>query len=198
MHGSTLVRFQLCSRWLPRYALAMPASDAEHFFERTRAAKKVMVLDLGFLGDTVHLLPALWMVRQAYPQAELHVAVAVAHHLADGLRAVGEPRLGLHALSAPCDVARKFSDGRAPAPRKIRRGHQPQRLRPFELADFFQRRARTPGPDAATTAVRRSGGACSPRMFRIRSAGEPVYLQRCRCLEKAGFPFTQPEFHARD
>ena len=35
-----------------------------------------MVLDLGFLGDTVHLLPALWMVRQAYPQAELHVAVA--------------------------------------------------------------------------------------------------------------------------
>ena len=35
-----------------------------------------MVLDLGFLGDTIHLLPALWMVRQAYPQAELHVAVA--------------------------------------------------------------------------------------------------------------------------
>jgi ADP-heptose:LPS heptosyltransferase len=24
---------------------------------------------------------------------------------------------------------------------------------------------------------------------------EPIYLQRCRCLEKAGFPFTQPEFH---
>jgi ADP-heptose:LPS heptosyltransferase len=24
---------------------------------------------------------------------------------------------------------------------------------------------------------------------------EPVYLQRCHCLEKAGFPFKQPEFH---
>ncbi len=24
---------------------------------------------------------------------------------------------------------------------------------------------------------------------------EPVYLQRCHCLEQAGFPFTQPEFH---
>jgi len=24
---------------------------------------------------------------------------------------------------------------------------------------------------------------------------EPVYVQRCRCLEKAGFPFTEPEFH---
>jgi heptosyltransferase-3 len=26
---------------------------------------------------------------------------------------------------------------------------------------------------------------------------EPVYEQRCRCLEKAGFPFTQPEFHTQ-
>ena len=54
----------------------MAASNAENFLQRTRAAKKVMVLDLGFLGDTVHLLPVLWMVRQAYPQAELHVTVS--------------------------------------------------------------------------------------------------------------------------
>jgi ADP-heptose:LPS heptosyltransferase len=26
-------------------------------------------------------------------------------------------------------------------------------------------------------------------------AAEPVYLFKCRCLVKAGFPFTQPEFH---
>jgi ADP-heptose:LPS heptosyltransferase len=26
---------------------------------------------------------------------------------------------------------------------------------------------------------------------------EPVYLQRCRCLAKAGFPFTTPEFHTQ-
>ena len=51
-------------------------SIPDNFFERTRTARKVMVLDLGFLGDTVHLLPALWMVRQTYPQAELHVTVA--------------------------------------------------------------------------------------------------------------------------
>src|SRR6267154_3741588 len=49
---------------------------SESFLNRTRSAQKVMVLDLGFLGDTIHLLPALWMVRQAYPQAELHVAVS--------------------------------------------------------------------------------------------------------------------------
>jgi ADP-heptose:LPS heptosyltransferase len=46
------------------------------FLERTRGAKKVMVFGLGFLGDMVHLVPALWMVRQAYPRSELHVGVA--------------------------------------------------------------------------------------------------------------------------
>lgn len=54
----------------------MAAFGPDHFCPRTRYARKVMVLDLGFLGDTVHVIPALWMVRQAYPQAELHVAVA--------------------------------------------------------------------------------------------------------------------------
>jgi len=35
-----------------------------------------MLLDLGFLGDSIHLLPALWVLRQAYPDAELHVMVS--------------------------------------------------------------------------------------------------------------------------
>ncbi len=35
-----------------------------------------MLLDLGFLGDSIHLLPALWTLRQAYPEAELHVMVS--------------------------------------------------------------------------------------------------------------------------
>ncbi len=46
------------------------------FFEATRGAKRVMLLDLGFLGDSIHLLPALWVLRQAYPEAELHVMVS--------------------------------------------------------------------------------------------------------------------------
>ena len=29
------------------------------------------------------------------------------------------------------------------------------------------------------------------------SPTEPVYVQKCRCLEQAGFPFTQAEFHAQ-
>jgi len=46
------------------------------FFEATRGAKRVMLLDLGFLGDSIHLLPSLWVLRQAYPDAELHVMVS--------------------------------------------------------------------------------------------------------------------------
>ncbi len=42
-------------------------------YESTRAAKRILVVDLGFLGDTVHLVPALWEVKRAYPAASLHV-----------------------------------------------------------------------------------------------------------------------------
>lgn len=50
--------------------------DPSRFFEQTRAARRVLLLDLGFLGDSIHLLPALWTMRKAYPKAELHVMVA--------------------------------------------------------------------------------------------------------------------------
>ncbi len=39
----------------------------------TRSARRVLVVDLGFLGDTVHLVPALWDLKRAYAEAELHV-----------------------------------------------------------------------------------------------------------------------------
>lgn len=48
-------------------------SDLAHFYSRTRAARKIIVVDLGFLGDTVHLVPALWEIKSGYPQAGLHV-----------------------------------------------------------------------------------------------------------------------------
>jgi len=50
--------------------------DPSRFFDQTRAARRVLLLDLGFLGDSIHLFPALWTMRQAYPEAELHVMVA--------------------------------------------------------------------------------------------------------------------------
>ena len=128
-----------------------------------------MVLDLGFLGDTVHLLPALWHGAAGVSAGGTARHRRRAHHLAHGLRAVGQPRLGLHALSAPRDLAGKFPDGRAPAPGKIRRGHQPQRLRPFKLADVFERRAANALAACPATAARCFGKKCSPRTSRIPS-----------------------------
>lgn len=37
------------------------------------AARRVLVIDLGGLGDHIHSLPALWLIRQNAPQAELCV-----------------------------------------------------------------------------------------------------------------------------
>ena len=39
------------------------------------ATRKVLVMELAGLGDNVHLLPALWLVRRRWPDAELQVMV---------------------------------------------------------------------------------------------------------------------------
>jgi ADP-heptose:LPS heptosyltransferase len=43
------------------------------FYEKTRDAHKIIVVDLGFLGDTLHLLPALHELKRNYSRAKLHV-----------------------------------------------------------------------------------------------------------------------------
>lgn len=67
------------------------------FFSQISHSKKVLVLDLGFLGDTLHLLPALRIIRKALPNAELHVMAS--SHIAEILelapwidRILGYPR----------------------------------------------------------------------------------------------------------
>jgi ADP-heptose:LPS heptosyltransferase len=54
----------------------MQRLNATDFPAATRAARKIIVVDLGFLGDTVHLVPALWEIKRHYPGAELHVLSA--------------------------------------------------------------------------------------------------------------------------
>lgn len=51
----------------------MPVNRIKGFFEETRSARKLLVIDPGFLGDAVHLVPALRDLRRCYPKAELHV-----------------------------------------------------------------------------------------------------------------------------
>jgi ADP-heptose:LPS heptosyltransferase len=172
----------------------MAASDPENFLQRTRGARKVMVLDLGFLGDTVHLLPALWMVRQAYPQAELHVAVAAnVTSFMDCVpwvnRVWGYMRYPRHAtLRENFQMISRLRNEQFDALINLNGSDRSSWL--SFLSGARERLGRVPD-DGGPWFWRRMFTAhieCPP-------AAEPVYFLKCRCLAKAGFPFAQPEFH---
>jgi ADP-heptose:LPS heptosyltransferase len=57
--------------------LCMTARPPSNFLQRTQGARKIIVVDLGFLGDSIHLVPALWELQRCYPGAELHTLSAV-------------------------------------------------------------------------------------------------------------------------
>ncbi|HEX9045614.1 MAG TPA: glycosyltransferase family 9 protein, partial [Verrucomicrobiae bacterium] len=173
----------------------MADTTAEHFYPRTRAAKKVMVLDLGFLGDTVHLLPALWLVRQAYPQAELHVTVAA--HITSLMDCVpwvnrvwGYMRYPRHAtLRENIEMVSRLRREKFDVVINLNGSDRSSWLTFFSGAP--ERLGRVPDD---------GGPLFWKRMFTAHVAHsfteEAVYLQRCHCLQKAGFPFAQAEFHA--
>lgn len=173
--------------------MAVFAHGSENFLQRTRHARKVMVLDLGFLGDTVHLLPALWMVRQAYPQAELHCAVA--EHITSLMDCVPW-------------VNRVWGYMRYPRHATLRENIQMVKKLRREKFDVL---INLNGSDRSSWLTFLSGAR--ERLGRLPDDGgplfwrqmftayihyppdqAPVYLQRCHCLEKAGFPLA-PEFH---
>jgi len=172
----------------------MLSAEPAAFLDRTRAAKKVMVLDLGFLGDTVHLLPALWMVRQAYPHAELHVTVSA--QVVSFMectpwvdRVWGYMRYPRHAtLHENIQFITALRREKFDVLINLNGSDRSSWLTFFSGA--LERLGRLP---------KNGGPPFWRRMFTAhveqRFGEEPMYLQRCRCLEKAGFPFTQPEFH---
>jgi ADP-heptose:LPS heptosyltransferase len=51
----------------------MSLPNLKNFYDQSRGAKKVVVVDLGVLGDTVQLIPALWEIKRHYPGSALHV-----------------------------------------------------------------------------------------------------------------------------
>jgi ADP-heptose:LPS heptosyltransferase len=172
----------------------MSATETKSFFARTRTAKKVMVFDLGFLGDTVHLLPALWMVRQAYPSAELHVAVA--SHITSFMECVpwvdhvwGYMRFPRHAtLRENFQMVSRLRKEKFDVLINLNGSDRSSWL--TFLSGARERLGRLPD-DGGPPFWRRMFTAHVRHPF----GEEPVYVQRCRCLEKSGFPFTAPEFH---
>jgi ADP-heptose:LPS heptosyltransferase len=172
----------------------MAESNPENFLQRTRNAKKIMVLDLGFLGDTIHLMPALWMVRQAYPEAELHVTVA-SHvvSIMDCLpwvdRIWGYMRYPRHAtLGENIDFIGRLRREEFDALINLNGSDRSCWLTFFSGAR--ERLGRWPED---------RGAFFRKYMFtariRYRAGDEPAYLSKCRYLAEVGFPFTEPEFH---
>ena len=153
-----------------------------------------MVLDLGFLGDTVHLLPALWMVRQAYPHAQLHAAVA--EHITSLMsclpwvdRVWGYPRYPKHAtLWQNLQMVARLRKERFDVVINLNGSDRSSWL--TFLSGARARLGRKPkdgGPPF--------WGWLFTESVQYNSPAEPVYLQKCRCLEQAGFPFGAAEFH---
>jgi ADP-heptose:LPS heptosyltransferase len=57
---------------MPQVNRSARPRSVETFYADTRNARRIVVLEPGVLGDTVHLLPALWTLRENYPDAEIH------------------------------------------------------------------------------------------------------------------------------
>lgn len=153
-----------------------------------------MLLDLGFLGDSIHLLPALWTLRQAYPQAELHVMVS--EHVTKIMEVApwidkiwGYPR---------------FPSG----PKWYQDFGRIRRLR----AAKFDVVVNVNGSDRSSILTGLSGARW--RLGRRPEDGGPAFwsamfthivehpykselisTQRWHCLKKAGFPCEKPEVH---
>lgn len=173
----------------------MMKADLAGFYRRSRAARKIMVVDLGFLGDSIHLVPALWEIKRHYPEAALHTLSAP----------LGREVLAL----APCvDRAWAFPLG-PPSPSWWRHWEVIRALRreSFDLAFNFSGADRTIFLTALTGAKWRVGhlagrdhfwksllvGAWAPR----QDARLPVFEQRRRMLAGCGFELQSARFDLR-
>jgi heptosyltransferase-3 len=164
------------------------------FYDATRGARRVMLLDLGFLGDSIHLLPSLWLLRNAYPDAELHVMVS--EHVTKIMevapwidRVWGYPRY----------------------PRRAKWYQDIDRVRRLR-ASKFDGVVNLNGSDRSSILTGLSGARW--RLGRRPEDGGPSFwnamfthivehpyklelisTQRWRCLKQAGFPGDKPEIH---
>lgn len=170
------------------------SKDVATFFDEVKTASRILVCDLGYLGDTIHLIPALDCIRQALPHVRLDVMVA------DHVKAILE-------LTPWVDTVLGY-------PRF------PKRL-PWYKDVVWMWRLWHEGYDAVINlnssdrSVRFAWGTRAPlRLSRVpnrtKPTGfwtwanthlvrepfdqDPVYVQRWKCLKQAGFPGAAPAF----
>jgi ADP-heptose:LPS heptosyltransferase len=159
--------------------------------------RKVLVMELAGLGDNVHLLPALWLVRARWPEAELHVMVNA--HVA-----------ALFALTPWVDRVWAYPNAPKPGLGENLRWVRELRRERFDCVINTSGSDRSSLLTWATGAPWRIGRRPAdggppgwPRLFTqvIDQPHylEPMYWQKWRMLVAAGFPAmgAGPEFHGR-
>ena len=156
-------------------------------------ARKVLVMELAGLGDNVHLIPALWLVRRRWPEAELHLMVNA--HVAS-----------LFKLTPWVNRILPYPSSPKPGLRESLRWAGELRREKYDVV------VNTTGADRsslltwATRAPRRIGrrpadggppgwSALYTDVVEQPFYREPMFRQKWRCLFQAGFPAgAEPEF----
>ena len=165
-----------------------------NFFEKTLAAKRILILDLGLLGDTIHLIPALWMIKKSYVNASIDVVVSSnVTGLLDFFpwinRTWGYSRYPNHAtLAESISFIKKL------------------RKEKYDVVINLNGSDRSGWLTFLSGAPKRLGRITSRGRRRISKLFftdciqypfdlEPIFIQRCRCLEMAGILYIEPNFH---
>jgi ADP-heptose:LPS heptosyltransferase len=168
--------------------------DPAMYFDQAKGARRILVMDLGFLGDAIHLIPALYSIRQAMPEAKLDVVIS--SHVTDILkltpwidRVIGYQRFPkrlpwykdlvfmarLWRSNYDCVINFNGSDRSSrlswATMARLRLGRVPNKANQRGLWKWLQTHlVREPFDEA------------------------PMYIQLWNCLKKAGFPMSDPTF----
>jgi ADP-heptose:LPS heptosyltransferase len=170
----------------------MPPPSQTGFYAQTRTARKVLVVDLGFLGDTIHLVPALWEIKRHYPGCAVHVLTST---------------LGAEVLQlAPC-ANRAWGVELYPGKRTLRQQWQiirAVRRERFDVAFNFSGADRTIVMTGLAGARWKLGHEAArrhwwnrwliPKWVPRQSKELPVYEQRLAVLRACGFEVAPPRF----
>ena len=162
------------------------------FYSNTRGAHRVLVIDPGMLGDTLHLLPAMRELRRSYPDAELHVLCSP----------VGAE---LHRLAGFATRLWVLPQGREQRrlTQQLRLLFDLRRLR-FDASLNFGTNDRNLFYAAIIGARRRLGRRldrwhfwsswCVPDWVTVSGQGKPAFEERRLMLAAAGFPLEEARY----
>ena len=153
----------------------------------------MLVVDLGFLGDTIHMLPGLWSIREGLPHARLDVMVGDHIQSLMGVtpwvdRVLGYPRY-------PKGPKWYQDIGRVMKLRKEKydviinlNGSDRSCFLTFAIGAPY-RLGRVPPREKFIT------NHCFTHRVKVPYRTMPCYLQRWECLKKVGFPNKEPVFN---